>query len=146
MTFRKESHMTPLLIGKLNIAAGWATMVLGLVSGSIIGLWSFAGPFPSPPGHRDYTDLSRRMVRLAHIAFVALPIINILYGHAIDLVPLSESLKILGSRSMLVCMIGVPVLLIAASIYLPLKYLEAIPVSAGILGLAIMAYGQYLLF
>lgn len=136
--------MTPLLIGKINIIAGWATMVVGLLSGSVLGLWAFAGPFPTPRGHEDYANLPRRMVRLAHIAFVALPIICILYGQYIDAVPLSDSLKVLGSRAMILCMWGVPTLLIAASKYLPLKYLEAIPVSAGVLALAIMAYGQWL--
>jgi hypothetical protein len=137
--------MAPLLIGKINVVAGWVTMVIGLGSGSVLGLWAFAGPFPCPKGHEDYTSLPRRMVRLAHIAFVALPIISILYGHHIDMVPLSDSVKHLGSACMLLCMIGVPTLLIMASFYLPLKYLEVVPVSAGILALIIMAYGQLML-
>lgn len=132
--------------GQINIALGWMTIVVGILSGSIIGMWSFAGPFKTPPGHANYTDLPRRMTRLAHIAFFALPMISILYGQYIDLIPVSETLKMVGSYSWLVCMWGVPVFLIAAAIYHPLKYLEVIPVSCGTVALFIMAYGHYLLF
>lgn len=120
-------------------------MVLGIASGSVIGMWAFAGPFKTPPGHTSYDDLSRRLVRLAHIAMFMLPLINISYGHHIDLIPLSETWKTVGSYGMIICMIGVPTLLIAASIYLPFKYLEVIPVSAGFLALAIISYGNFLL-
>lgn len=137
--------MTPILIGKANILAGWLTMVLGIASGSIIGLWAFAGPFPTPPGHHQYGDLARRMVRLAHIALIALPLINIVYGWHIDSIPLAESTKILGSRCMIVCMIGVPLFLMLGSIWQLFKYVEVIPVSAGFIALAIMSYGHYLM-
>jgi hypothetical protein len=120
-------------------------MVLGILSGATIGLWAFAGPFPTPKGHTNYTDLPRRMVRLGHIALIALPMINILYGQYIDSIPLSDSIKMIGSRGMIICMIGVPLFLFLGSLYLPFKYVEVIPVSAGFIALAIMSYGHYLL-
>lgn len=131
-------------IGQLNIVFGWIWMVLGITSGSIIGMWAFNGPLPTPPTHEDYASLERRLVRLAHIAFFALPLICVVYGMHIDNIPLSEGLKKMGSISMIICMIGVPTLLIAASLKHVFKYLEVIPVSAGFLALCIMAYGQYL--
>ncbi|RZA08747.1 MAG: hypothetical protein EOP11_03925 [Proteobacteria bacterium] len=137
--------MELLLIGKANISAGWLTMVLGILSGAVIGMWAFAGPFPTPPGHRDYADLSRRMVRLGHIALIALPLINIVYGWHIDSIPLSHDIKVLGSRCMIVCMVGVPLFLFLGSVWHWFKYIEVIPVSAGFLGLAIMSYGHFLM-
>lgn len=133
------------IFGKANIIAGWLTMVTGILSGATIGLWAFAGPFPTPPGHKNYTDLPRRMVRLAHIALIALPLINIVYGQFIDMVPLSDSLKYFGSRSMIVCMIGVPLFLVLGSLWLPFKYVEVIPVTAGAIALGIMCYGHFLM-
>ncbi len=130
--------------GELNIMLGWITIVLGILTGSILGLWSFAGPFKTPKGHHNYTDLPRRMNRLAHIACFALPIISILYGQYIDLVPIDEQLKLIGSYCWLVCMWGVPLFLFLASFYLPFKYLEIIPVSCGTVALLIMAYGNFL--
>ncbi len=132
-------------IGELNIVWGWIWMVLGILSGSVIGMWAFAGPMKTPPGHHDYGDLPRRMVRLGHIALFMLPLINVAYGHRIDLLPISETLKVWGSYGMLVCMFGVPTFLFIGSVYLPAKYLEAIPVGAGILALGIMSYGNILM-
>lgn len=137
--------MEHLDVGRLNIIAGWLTMVLGILSGATIGLWAFAGPFPTPPGHKDYADLSRRMVRLGHIALVALPLINIVYGQFIDSIPLDHSVKLFGSYCMIVCMVGVPLFLFLGSIWLFFKYVEVIPVTAGAIALAIMSYGHYLL-
>ena len=124
------------------IAWGWATMVLGILSGSALGMFAFAGPFRAPKGWEDYTSLTRRMVRLAHIAFVALPMISILYGNHIDAAVLPQEMKLLGARLMIFGMIGVPVLLIlSATVWHPFKYLEALPVSAVLAAFCIMAYG-----
>ena len=60
--------------GQLNISLGWITIVLGILTGSILGMWSFNGPFKTPTGHHNYVDLPRRMNRLAHIALFALPL------------------------------------------------------------------------
>ncbi len=133
-------------IGQINIFFGWMWMILGITSGSIIGMWSFGGPMKTPNGYHNYSDLSRRLVRLAHIAMFALPMISILYGQYIDTVPLNAELKTLGSYSMIVCMIGIPTFLIGASFVHIIKYLEVIPVSAGFIALSIMGYGNYLLF
>lgn len=109
--------------------------------GSIMGMYAFDGPFKPPRGHESYASLPRRLIRLAHIAFVALPIISIMYGMHIDTVDLPEHMKLIGSRSMIFAMIGIPTLLIGAAFYQPFKYLEVIPVSAIFVALAIIAWG-----
>lgn len=134
-----------LQFGQLNIAMGWITIVLGILTGSILGMWSFAGPFPTPPGHHNYADLPRRMNRLAHIALFALPMISILYGHHIDAIPVTDELKRKGSVAWLICMWGVPAFLMLGSWKIWFKYFEVVPVSAGFYALAIMAYGHLLM-
>ncbi|MBL7665786.1 MAG: hypothetical protein JNM93_11685 [Bacteriovoracaceae bacterium] len=136
----------PTTIGQLNIVFGWVFIVLGILSGSVLGMWSFDGPMPAPKNHTNYVDLSRRLVRLAHIAMFMLPVINILYGMFIDSALLTPQLKQIGSISMIICMIGVPFFLILASFKNIFKYCEAVPVSAGILGLMLMAWGQFNLY
>jgi len=128
--------------GAINVTCGWIWMILGILSGSVIGMWSFGGPVPLPKGYESYASLPRRLTRLAHIAMFALPMISILYGMTIDSLAITDQLKVIGCYSFLVCMVGVPTLLIAASFYLPFKYLEVIPVSAGILGLGIQCWGN----
>lgn len=141
-TLQQKRCPIQLEVGQMNIMMGWITMVLGILSGSILGLWAFNGPAPLPKGHEQYDSLPRRLVRLAHIAFFALPLICIVYGMHIDAAHLSLTLKQVGSWCMIICMLGVPTLLIGASFYLPIKYLEVIPVSCGFVALSIMAYGQ----
>lgn len=131
-------------LGLLCVSWGWATMVLGIVSGSLLGMFAFAGPFPAPKGWEDYASLTRRMVRLAHIAFIMLPIITILYGNHIDAASLPDQWKEWGCYLMIFGMWGVPVLLILAGVFwLPFKYLEVLPVTAVLAALSIMAAGYW---
>jgi hypothetical protein len=65
----------------LVMGAAWASIVTGLALGGVIGLWSFDGPMAAPPGFEYPSALPRRLVRLAHIAFLALPVFNILHLH-----------------------------------------------------------------
>lgn len=126
-------------IGKKNISFGWVWILVGIILGAIMGTWSFNGPLPSPIG--DYTSLSRRMLRLSHIAFIALAIINILYGYEIDKVKLRKKLKKIGSNCMIYGAILMPLFLIVAMIFEPFKYLTVIPVVLVIVSIAIMVYG-----
>jgi uncharacterized protein YacL len=126
------------------ISWGWSTMILGIVTGSLLGMFAFDGPFPAPAGMEDYSSLVRRMLRLAHIAFVALPLITIVYGGHIDGAQLPERWKKMGVYSMVFGMIGVPVFLILASlVWLPFKYFEVAPVTGVLAALCIMARGYW---
>jgi len=124
-------------IGQKNISFGWIWIFVGIIVGAIIGMWSFNGPMLSPVG--DYTSLPRRMLRLSHIAFIALAMINILYGYEIDKI---KKYKILGSNFMIYGAILMPVLLIMAVFIEPLKYLTTIPAILIIIAISIMAFGK----
>jgi len=125
-------------IGNRNKKFGWLWMLIGIIVGAVLGMWSFNGPFASPLG--DYTSLPRRLVRLAHIAFIALGIINVLYGYEID--KLKQSSKLLGSWAMMLGAIMMPIFLIGAAFYEPMKYLTVIPASLVIIALFVMVWGK----
>lgn len=132
-------------IGHLNIELGWIFMLLGITSGSILGLWSFGGPLKPPKSYESYDSLPRRLTRLAHVACFMLPLINIVYGGHLDRLPISDAAKYLGSYTMIALMFGIPLFLLMASFKNVYKYLNIIPVSCGFVGLGIMAYGQLIL-
>lgn len=59
----------------LNWLAGWGLVLIGLVSGAVLGLFF----------HRDdflggYSSFRRRIVRLGHIALVALGMLNVVFS------------------------------------------------------------------
>lgn len=129
--------------GLLNIHTGWIFISLGITTGSIIGMWSFDGPFPAPPGFKNYADLPRRLTRLGHIACFMLPLISIVYGQYLDESGLTDFQKQLGSWCMLACMIGVPTFLFLASYKIIFKYFEVIPVTCGIIALYLMSWAHF---
>lgn len=126
--------------GNKNITFGWAWILFGILLGAIMGMWSFNGPLPSPVG--DYASLPRRMLRLSHIAFIALAVINILYGYEIDKIKLTDKNKRLGSRFMIYGAILMPLILILAVFFESAKYLSVIPAVFLIISLFVMVLGK----
>lgn len=124
---------------RLNRAVGFTSVLLCVVSGMILGLWSFGGPLPVPDGIGDYGDLPRRLIRLGHIAFFGLGMINLaLAGHARSL-PFDPASR---SRALTLMNLGnggLPPLLIAAAWLPGLIYALAVPVACVFLSLCLAA-------
>lgn len=130
--------------GRRNIVWGWCGIVAGPTVGSILMAWCFAGPFPAPlPWLEDYGSVERRMLRLAHVAMVMIPLINIVFGRELDRADLSPLWKRRASWLCALAIPGVPFgLTLGALIWVPLKWLSVPGVYAFIAALAIMAAGQ----
>jgi hypothetical protein len=69
----------------INESFGWVWILIGFVSGFLLGLGF----------HRDdwmggYGSFRRRLIRLGHISFVGLGILNILFALSTPRVALSE--------------------------------------------------------
>ncbi len=126
---------TPILA---NLAIGWSSLAVGALTGLILGLWSFGGPLPVPEWLGDYGSLPRRLMRLGHIAFFGLGILNILMARQIAAARRSDY-----SRAALASMnfgnLLLPPTLMAAALYEPLKYLMSLPAFAVSLALVIVA-------
>lgn len=65
----------PVFMMHLNWALGWALMLLGLISGGLLGLFFHRGDFLG-----GYDAWPRRLLRLGHIAFMALGMLNLIYA------------------------------------------------------------------
>ncbi len=124
-----------------NFAIGWTSLAVGALVGMVLGLWSFDGPFPVPGWIGAYDSTPRRLLRLGHIAFFGLGILNILLAHHMSHFRLGTGSR----RTASICMnfgnVFLPLTLIAASIYLPLKYLMTIPATSVSVALALAAIG-----
>lgn len=127
----------------LNRSIALTSMALGAVSGMLMGLWSFGGPAPAPDGIGDYGELSRRLLRLGHIAFFGLAFVNLILARQLPDLPLGLKAR----RGALGCInfgnIALPTALIAAAFWEPVKYLTAPPAFAVTLALCIAAWGGW---
>ena len=125
-----------------NRAVGWTCMAAGIASGLVLGLWSFDGPVEVPDWIGDYASTPRRMVRLAHIALMALGIINILLGRELPDLALGPGTKRAVSVTMNIGNVFLPLTLFAGALFMPLKYLMAIPALCVLYAVSTMAYAS----
>lgn len=109
----------------VNLLCGWLGILAGALSGALIGLFF----------HRDswlggYGTFSRRMLRLGHIAFFGMGMINILAAVTIrGLAFPSANLK-LASAGLLIGLVGMPLICFLTAWRKPLRHLFPIPVIA----------------
>lgn len=123
-----------------NFAVAWSSITIGAVTGLILSLWSFDGPMPVPSSIGEYNDLSRRLMRLGHIAFFGLGMLNIMLARHLATQNLDTSVTKLALGSMNFGNVFLPLTLVAASFFTPLKYAASLPAMAVTIAVAIGAY------
>ena len=109
--------------------------------GAVLGLWSFGGPVAPPPGFRAFDDLPRRLVRLGHIAAIALPALNLLYVPWMARSRWGGSTRRAGCRLLLFGTVALPSFLMLAAFWDPGLYLLPFPVTALIAAVWLLAAG-----
>jgi hypothetical protein len=123
---------------ELGVQAAWWLVAGGMLLGAVVGLWSFGEPVPAPKGFENYGDVPRRLVRLAHIAMIALPLLYLEYvRHAARLAPRQREL---GSRLMLAGMTLLPATLALAAFVPVLLYALPVPVTCLLSGVVLLAF------
>ncbi len=125
-----------MIAGEINILFGWAWMCVGFLSGMILGLRAEGEQWLG-----GYASLTRRYLRLAHVAFVALYIINILYGKELGTIDLPNNFKTIGSALMIFGAAGVPLACISAAFLRKTRYFLPVPATAVLTGVIILLIG-----
>lgn len=119
------------------------SVAAGIAMGLVMGLWSFDGPLPPPAWIGEYGDTSRRLLRLGHIAFIALGLIDVMIDAEFPRSALSASTKRLASRLMIAGNVLLPTTLCAAAVWRPMKYAMSAPALCVFIALAIVAWGAF---
>lgn len=122
--------------GHINIFAGWAGMLLGVLSGALIGLFF----------HKDgwlggYNAFSRRMVRLGHISFFGLGFINILFGFTLLNIDFPITHAGTASTSLIIGAVTMPLCCFLTAWKKPIRHLFPIPVISVATGVIILLLG-----
>ena len=72
------------MTGARNVRGGLILLSAGLGAGLAMSLYAFEPLVPVPPALAHYDDLPRRLIRLAHIAAIMLPLMNVVLGPWLD--------------------------------------------------------------
>lgn len=128
--------------GTANLVVAWWMIALSTAAGAVLGLWSFGGPLTPPAGFALYDDLPRRLMRLAHIAGVALPALNLLYVPCMLRSAWSEGPRRAGCRLLLAGTVALPALLALAAFWAPARYTLAVPVTFLVAAFSLLAAGM----
>lgn len=126
-----------------NLALGWASLAAGALTGLVLGLWSFDGPVSVPAAIGEYGDLSRRLLRLGHIAFFGLGMLNIMLARHLAHAEMQRGRAVLALRSMNFGNLFLPLTLIVAAFVPVAKYLTCLPALAVTLALLIGALAAF---
>jgi hypothetical protein len=128
-------------LGRVNIQVAWWMIGASMAVGGVLGLWAFGGPLAPPAGFRAFDDLPRRLVRLGHIAGVALPALNLLYVPWMARSRWSRATRRAGCGLLLFGTVTLPSLLGLAAFWGPGLYLLPVPVLALITAVWLLAAG-----
>ena len=126
-----------MIYGQINIIFGWAWMCVGLILGLIMGMRAEGEQWLG-----GYASLTRRYLRLGHVAFIALSIINILYGRELGSAGTPLYVRSIGSSLMIFGAAGVPLTCISAAFFRKAKYFLPLPALAILVGTGILVIGM----
>ena len=128
-------------LGGANVRVAWWMIGGSMAVGAVLGLWSFGGPVPAPVGFVAYDDLPRRLIRLGHIAAIALPMLNLLYVPWMGRSRWGGATRRAGCRLLLFGTVALPSVLVLAAFWGAGRYLLPIPVAALTVAACLLAAG-----
>lgn len=131
---------------QMNIAAGWIGILLGIISGAVIGLFFHRDNFAG-----GYDSWTRRMMRLGHISFFGIGFINLAYGLTWEVVLNPSNTQGLGpvmvhmaaGVGLMIALVAMPACCFGAAAYKPIRHLFFIPVTLTLLGVAWIPFCQF---
>jgi hypothetical protein len=109
-------------------------MLLGAVAGAIVGLFFYNKDFLG-----GYTSWPRRMIRLGHIAFFGIGLINLSFALSIKALELPQAPQI-PSILLIVAAVTMPLLCYLSAIKPVFRHLFFIPASSVILALGLFCW------
>ena len=119
-----------------NLWAGWTGMIFGLVSGALIGLKFHEDGFAG-----GYASFRRRMLRIGHLAFFGLGIINVLFALPLTSSGVILSYPVLASASLAAAVFLMPVVCFLTAWRKPFRQAFPLPVILVAVSLLLLLEG-----
>lgn len=119
-----------------NEPLGWISMLAGLASGAIFGTGFLArGRF------MDATGQEERLLRLAHVAFVVLGMMNVLFAASAPRLGLGPGWVLLAAWGLGLGAVTMPLCCLLAAWSRRLRGFFVVPVSCLLVGVGLVAWG-----
>jgi hypothetical protein len=115
---------------RFNLLIGWTSMVAGAISGATIGIF-----FHGESWMGGYASFRRRMVRLGHIAFFGLGIVNVLFALSLAANPVPDTYARFASSGFAVAAVTMPACCFLTAWREGVRHFFPIPVLAVLCGL-----------
>jgi len=120
----------------VNEAFGWAWVLLGFLTGALLGVGFAREGFLG-----GYASWERRLLRLGHVSLVALGVLNILAAGSLERADLSPGWGRVASLGLIAGGVLMPVCCALAAWRKATKPLFALPVLALTLGVGVLVVG-----
>jgi hypothetical protein len=120
----------------INEAFGWVWILAGILSGLVLGMF-----FQRDDWLGGYGSFRRRLIRLGHISFLGLGILNILFALSLPRLHLGAGILALASRALLVGAVTMPLCCGLMAWRRGFHLLFGIPVASLVLGVALIVRG-----
>jgi len=133
------------MTGARNVRGGLVLLALGIAAGMAMSLYAFQPMIAVPQGLVRYDDLPRRLFRLAHIAAIMLPLINLVVAPLLDRLPFGRRAREAASRLLLLGAATLPAALAVEGLFpvlIPL-HLSALPATVFAAGVFLTSAGAW---
>ena len=127
--------MNPDPIVLTMIRAGWLGMLLGVISGAVIGLF-----FHREDWMGGYGSYRRRLTRLGHISFFGLALVNFSFAFTQHVWSLGARCALLAMWALVIGAISMPACCFLSAWRKPFRHFFFIPVSAVLLGITCVLF------
>ena len=116
-----------------SLQAGWFGMLGGVLSGAVMGLF-----FLNPDWLGGYGSQPRRLVRLGHISFFGIGLLNLLYALSLEPLGIPPGPARWGSLALLLALLTMPACCFLTAWREPLRHLFPIPVVGAATGILLL--------
>lgn len=120
----------------LNIYCGWICILVGVLSGALIGLFFHAADWMG-----GYSAYRRRLTRLGHISFFGMGLLNILFGLSAGPMHLGGVSLSVASWSFVVAAITMPACCFLTAWRKSLRHFFPVPVAASLIAVLCVLVG-----
>jgi hypothetical protein len=119
-----------------NEALGWTCILLGMLAGAVAGM-----RFQAEDWLGGYGSHRRRLLRLGHVALIALGMLNVLFVHGLERVALGEAALGLAAAALAIGAVSMPACCAWAAFRSRSALVFALPVTCLTLGVGLTAWG-----